>query len=90
MPAQLHDIEECGGELRSVRIGDMGSEAFLDDAVAQKRWIHSSKRGLAGKQFVHDDSESVHVCLCVGCDAFQELGGGIMQRVLQRGCAICF
>ena len=90
MPAQLHYIEECGGELRSVRIGNIGSEAFFDDEVAQERWIHSSKRSLAGKQFVHDDSESIHVCLCVGCDAFQELGGGIMQRVLQRGCAICF
>jgi hypothetical protein len=63
MPAQLHYIEECGGELRSVRIGNIGSQAFFDDEVAQQRWIHCSKRGLAGKQLVHDDSESIHVCL---------------------------
>ena len=68
----------------------MWSEAFLDDEVAQQRWIHSSKRSLAGKQFVHYDAESVHVCLRVGGSAFQELRGGVMQRVLQRGCAVCF
>ena len=73
-----------------MRIGNNGPKAFFDDEVTQQRCIHSGERCLACEQLIHDDSESVHVCLRVGCSAFQQLRGGVMQRVLQRGGAVRF